>query len=249
MTDSSTPLPPMSPARHQVGGRHLGRRRRTTGIESRGGVPHTLRNTPSGRVPVEKASRRPFPSLLITMPRKRTGWRHQPQRRLRRELLELILLQPPPHGSHHQHVGFVDDVRIHDRAPWTLFRAVSSIVAGQMGKQRAPTDTSGQWRVRTWTNGHRVIHRFLWEKWAIGHEITGLEAAPPTRRRFGRFDLIGPVDAGKLAPTGCEELLYPVKEPARFRSSNIGEPTMNQLDGGGTRRRRTASAVSRRLQW
>ena len=47
----------------------------------------------------------------------------------------------------------------------------------------------------------------------------------------------------------CEELLYPVKEPVRSRSSNIGEPTMNQLDGGGTRRRRTASAVSRRLQW
>jgi hypothetical protein len=27
-----------------------------------------------------------------------------------------------------------------------------------------------------------------------------------------------------------------IKDPTRFRSSNIGEATMNQLDGGGTRR-------------
>jgi hypothetical protein len=82
----------------------------------------------------------------------------------------------------------------------------------------------------------------------------------PTRNRRARarpsdtlalrwVDVIGRVDAGKPASTSCEELLYPVKEPTRFRSSNIGEATMNRLDGGGTRRRRTASAVSRRLQW
>jgi hypothetical protein len=112
--------------------------------------------------------------------------------------------------------------------------------------------TSGQQRTMASTNVDQRSSSYpqiSLENWAIRHEITGLEPAPPTRRRFGRFDLIGPVDAGKLAPTGCEELLYPVKKPARFRSSNIGEPTMNQLDGGGTRRRRTASAVSRRLQW
>ncbi len=33
-------------------------------------------------------------------------------------------------------------------------------------------------------------------------------------------DVIGPVAVGKPAPTSCEELLYPVKEPNRFRSSN-----------------------------
>jgi hypothetical protein len=58
---------------------------------------------------------------------------------LRSEFVKLLLLQSPPDGSHHQRVGFVDHGRMHDRAPWTPFPPLSSFIAGQMGKQRAPT--------------------------------------------------------------------------------------------------------------
>jgi hypothetical protein len=64
-----------------------------------------------------------------------------------------------------------------------------------------------------------------------------------------RADAVGCVNGGKPAPGGCEELLYPVKEPGRLCSSTVGEPSINQSDGSGTRRRRSASAVSRCLQW